>query len=197
MKQNSIIVVLATLFILFIISIFTHTIDGIDRYVFEVVNGLRGDTMDVFFLLFTTLLDISIIILICLFCMLLFPHQKKAIVFNLILSTLLVHVCKYIFLRPRPELNLLHEIGYSLPSAHACISIAFFGFIMYLIVRRLYKKPLKLCVISLFSLLIFLIGVSRIYFGVHYFSDVVVGYLLGGIYLICYIKVLKKYQWLN
>ena len=72
------------------------------------------------------------------------------------------------------------------------ISMAFYGFLIYLIYKNIKNKYLKTTLIIILSLLIIAIGISRIYLGVHYVSDVIGGFLISISYLIVYIKLIKK-----
>lgn len=107
---------------------------------------------------------------------------------NLGISALLNNILKFIVQRPRPtEFRIIDESGYSFPSGHSMVSAAFYGFLIYLIYKNVENKYLKWGLITLFSLLIFLIGTSRIYLGVHYTSDVLAGFLVAISYLIIFI----------
>ena len=112
---------------------------------------------------------------------------------NLALITLLNQILKIIFGRPRPTgLNIINVSGYSFPSGHSMISMAFYGYLIYLIYKTVKNKHLKISLITINSILIILIGISRIYLGVHYTSDILAGFLLSISYLIIYIKFVKK-----
>jgi undecaprenyl-diphosphatase len=112
---------------------------------------------------------------------------------NLILVSLLNTIFKNIFHRPRPDiLPLVHASGYSFPSGHSMISTAFYGYLIYLCIIFL-KKPWKQ-IFSVFQIvLILFIGVSRIYLGVHYASDVIGGFLAGLSWLIIFITLTRLY----
>ena len=69
-----------------------------------------------------------------------------------------------------------------------------YGYLIYLIYKKIKNPYIKYLGIIILSLLIILIGISRIYLGVHYFSDVVAGYTLSLIYLIIFIRVRRKYN---
>ena len=73
------------------------------------------------------------------------------------------------------------------------ISMAFYGFLIYLIYKYIKNKYLKVFSICGMSLLIVMIGISRIYLGVHYTSDVIGGFLISISYLIVFIKFSNKY----
>lgn len=116
-----------------------------------------------------------------------------AIIANLSISTILNIVLKHILQRPRPtEFRIIDESGYSFPSGHSMVSMAFYGFLIYLIYKYVKNKYLKSCVISILSILICFIGISRIYLGVHYTSDVLAGFLVSISYLVLYTSIVKN-----
>ena len=99
----------------------------------------------------------------------------------------------HIVRRPRPSvLRLVDESGYSFPSGHSMVSVALYGIIVYTIYKNVKNKYVKWISIVLLSLLVLLIGFSRIYVGVHYFTDVVGGFTLGLVVLIIYIDIYDK-----
>ena len=107
-------------------------------------------------------------------------------------SWLLSELLKWSFHRPRPTVNqLLHITGYSFPSAHSMVSLVFYGAIAYLLWIRLPSTRLRWFLTSSFVLLIVFIGISRIYLGVHYPSDVLAGFAAGGIWLTCCVLALN------
>ncbi len=113
---------------------------------------------------------------------------------NLVIITVLNQSLKRILQRPRPtEYRIIQETGYSFPSGHSMISMAFYGYLIYLIYRYVKNKYIKWLSISLLSILICLIGISRIYLGVHYTSDVLGGFLISISYLVIYISAVNKF----
>lgn len=138
----------------------------------------------------TCLLPLTIILLI------LIKNKKIGILIgtNLITITILNQALKFIVQRPRPtEFRLINESGYSFPSGHSMISMAFYGFLIYLMNKYIQNKGLKITLILLLSSLIVMIGISRIYLGVHYTSDVCAGFLISVAYLILYINLIQKF----
>ena len=112
---------------------------------------------------------------------------------NLVIVTILSQALKIIIQRPRPtEYRIINETGYSFPSGHSMVSMAFYGFLIYLIYKNIKNKYLKISLIVILSLLIVMIGISRIYLGVHYTSDVCAGFLVSLSYLIIYINFANK-----
>lgn len=119
---------------------------------------------------------------------------KISLVINLLGITIINNLIKVIIARPRPEINkLVTETGYSFPSGHSITSMAFYGYLVYLTYKYINNKKIKIPLIIFLILLIPTIGLSRIYLGVHYTSDVLCGFLLGTIYLILFISISKKY----
>lgn len=119
---------------------------------------------------------------------------KISLVINLLGITIINNLIKVIIARPRPEINkLVTETGYSFPSGHSITSMVFYGYLVYLTYKYINNKKIKIPLIIFLILLIPTIGLSRIYLGVHYTSDVLCGFLLGIIYLILFISISKKY----
>lgn len=136
------------------------------------------------------------LILLSVILLLVIKNKKigLAIIGNLLIATVLNLLLKNILQRPRPtEYRIIDESGYSFPSGHSTVSMAFYGFIIYLIYRYVKNKYIKYISIILLSILIFSIGISRIYLGVHYTSDVLAGFLISISYLIIYIKVINRF----
>jgi len=101
---------------------------------------------------------------------------------------------KHLFKRKRPFGPLGQAKGLSFPSGHAIMSVTFYGLLIYITSQTVKDKRLKWLLISLFIILIQLIGFSRVYLRVHYASDVVVGYIVGVSWLLISLKVLKKIE---
>ena len=102
--------------------------------------------------------------------------------------------------RQRPSENHLLEVSsMSFPSGHAMSSIAFFGFLIYLVWRLVSTNWLRWILSILLVLLILAIGFSRVYLGVHYPSDVLAGYAAGGACLAVFITafIYARYRYLR
>ena len=138
--------------------------------------------------IFLIVLTITLILLI---------KNKKigfSIFLNLTFATILNQLLKRILQRPRPtEFRIVEESGYSFPSGHSMVSMAFYGYLIYLIYKYIENKYIKWISIIMLSILICSIGISRIYLGVHYTSDVLGGFLISISYLIIYISVVNKF----
>lgn len=136
------------------------------------------------------------IAVVAIFLAIIIKNKKIAIsiLANLVIITGLNQLLKRILQRARPtEYRIIQETGYSFPSGHSMISMAFYGYLIYLIYKHVKNKYIKWISISLLSILICLIGISRIYLGVHYTSDVLGGFLISISYLVIYISAVNKF----
>jgi membrane-associated phospholipid phosphatase len=101
-------------------------------------------------------------------------------------------LAKIIFERARPIGSLETGDPFSFPSGHALIAVVFYGFLVYFFWRISKSQAQKYFGITLGSILILLIGVSRLYLDMHYFSDVLGGYVLGAFWLAIGIYIHQK-----
>lgn len=115
-----------------------------------------------------------------------------AITFSMMLNILV----KNLIQRPRPLPGMVNVIetlnSYSFPSGHVMFYVSFFGFIGWLVFSFLKPSLLRSLFLVLFGSLIVLIGISRIYLGHHWASDVMGAYLLGCLVLVA---TLQLYRW--
>lgn len=96
------------------------------------------------------------------------------------LAGLLILIFKNLYARPRPDLQwLIEEHGYSFPSGHATGAMMIFGALLIVASQRLDKGWVKSLVRGFLAVLIATVGLSRIYLGVHYPSDIIAGFSLG------------------
>jgi undecaprenyl-diphosphatase len=110
-------------------------------------------------------------------------------------SLLLMLVLKQFFHRERPLVPLLEAAqGMSFPSGHSLMSATFYGLLIYLVWRNIQNAAAKWILTILLVLLIFFIGLSRIYLRVHYPTDVIAGLSLGFVWLVLSITILNKME---
>ncbi len=102
-----------------------------------------------------------------------------------------IYTTKIFFHRLRPLDALVTEKSFSFPSGHALIAIALYGLLTYIIYLNLKNKSQKIATVSIGTILILLIGISRLYLGVHYGSDVLGGYIIGSLWLAVGVIMLK------
>lgn len=151
----------------------------IDVWATKHVSKLGDKTIN-FFKIFTyigsiyTLISISISLLF-------FKNKKIGMVACLMLlfASLFNVIVKYIIRRPRPSVTHVEEVGYSFPSAHAMLTFVVLGFIIFLVLKYAKNIPLKVIISSMLALIIIAVGFSRVILGVHYFSDVLAGWVIA------------------
>lgn len=110
----------------------------------------------------------------------------------------MMFLLKYFFKRKRPENPLLYAVrGKSFPSGHALMSITFYGLLIYIVNSTVRAEYTRIPAIISLLVLIQLIGFSRIYLRVHYTSDVLAGYAIGGGWLMVSLNVLGRLEDFN
>ncbi len=108
---------------------------------------------------------------------------------------LLMTLLKQLFNRPRPLIPLLEPVrGLSFPSGHAMMSVSFYGLLILLVWEYIANRFWKWLLASLLVMLILLIGFSRIYLRLHYFSDVMAGFAAGIIWLSICVGIIGKME---
>lgn len=161
-----------------------------DTYVRGVVKGLQTESSLTFFSHYTKLGSAIGIVTVLIISFLVFWRKRyyaAMIVYPMgILTTHLVNKgIKEIMKRDRPSLNeTLDALGYSFPSGHAMLSIMTFGFLTYIIVANLKSVTGKYVITLFMGIVIVSIGLSRVILNVHYPTDILAGYCVGGILLI-------------
>ncbi len=106
---------------------------------------------------------------------------------------------KMFIARARPDIafQAYAETGFSFPSGHAAFSVALFGFLAYLVWRRV-SRTHGIIGSAFALLLVSLIGFSRLYLGLHFASDVLAGFGIGALFLTLGIIVserLRRTRW--
>lgn len=170
-------------------------INIIDNSIYDLVIKLMNTNMTAIMIFISFLGSATTLITLSIGFIFLIKNKKypKFIILNLILVFILNTILKLIIARPRPGvLRLVMEDGYSFPSGHAMVSFGVYGFLIYLTYKNIRNKKIKYPLMVFLALLILLIGISRIYLGVHYATDIIGGFLIGFIYLIVFIKYLYK-----
>ena len=109
---------------------------------------------------------------------------------NLALVVALNQLLKFCIQRPRPEgFRLAAVTGFSFPSGHSMVAMAFFGLLAWFVWRYERDRLMKWLCCAGFALVIVLVGISRIYLGVHYASDVVAGFCVSLAWLAFFTRV--------
>ena len=183
-------------FIKFTKDVFYKEIIKIDNLAYKyIIEHLRRDWLTTIMKIITSLGDEIAIIVFTIVSIIVAKNKKVklAIAVNVIFITLLNTLIKIILKRPRPEgFNIIIEKGFSFPSGHSMISAAFYGLLIYFVYKYINNKKIKYIICTTLSILILLIGISRIYLGVHFASDVIAGFVLSIAYLICFTTIIPK-----
>lgn len=195
-KNKKTILILSVLVLILIIGLFFRKyVYSVDYYILNIIRNFVTEKLTICIKFIT---NIASIIVLCAITMvaLIFIKNKRIgflIFVNLIIATLFNYTLKFIFSRERPfEYMLIDESGYSFPSGHSMVAMAFYGFLIYLCTVYIMNKKVKNIIVIVLSILIILIGFSRVYLGVHYPSDVIVGLYLGFLYLNLFISFINK-----
>ena len=157
----------------------------IDNAVYNFIIASRNSFSDSFYKIFTNLAGVVFLVMVSLVIILFFIIYKRGkyaliIISNLGYTIILNLILKYTFVQERPDVvHLVVENGYSFPSAHAMAAMAFYGFLIYLVWKLDLSKRLSWLLTIVLSEIIFIVSYSRIYLGVHYFSDVLAGLLIA------------------
>ncbi|MFB3925429.1 MAG: phosphatase PAP2 family protein [Syntrophales bacterium] len=98
--------------------------------------------------------------------------------------------------RPRPvsEFHFVKSSGWSFPSGHAMTAVLFYGMATYLICNHVHTWSLKVLAAAMAGIIVVLIGLSRIYFQVHYLTDILAGYAFGLFWLFVCIICVEAYK---
>ena len=184
------------IFIAILINVLNGNVAEFDNSIYNLITSLRSNFATVFFRAITKFADAETLILIAIICLVVIKNKKTgaSIVINLACSGFINHLIKEIVQRPRPpmEFRMVEEASFSFPSGHAMTSATFYGLIIYFVCKNVKNKKLRNTISITLSLLIFLIGMSRIYLGVHYASDVLAGFAFAIVYLVLYITFVLK-----
>ncbi|MDC6388524.1 phosphatase PAP2 family protein [Maribacter sp. PR1] len=169
----------------------TDTLASYDTAITDYVLSFRNPMLTKYFVFVTDIGDVNgYLIVLSLFAFIswLVLKQWKYVLqatIVLALATFSNMALKRFIDRARPGIEHLVSVKtLSYPSGHAMSAMAFFGFLMYLISKLDIHRVLKYFLIFIFGLLILSIGISRIYLGVHFPSDIAGGFIAGFIWVV-------------
>lgn len=180
-----------------VLAVFLEAMGPADIFVYRQLIRLESTAATFIFHCITSMASPLVLLVIC-FALVWkggHPELRVPLMLNLVLSVTLNLALKSFFERTRPmdALILAQESGYSFPSGHTMAATCFYGFIVLLLLRQ---RPLQLwqrLLAAALSAMVLLVGISRIYLGVHYFSDVLAGFLVSIAYLIAYSSLVNAY----
>lgn len=188
-KKILLFLILSVLFAILVVLVFNNKMIEFDDFVINKVRNMNGEAVFRFVTNFGGAIGLFVAVILTY----VFSRNIKYSVLtcvNLVGIAALNFGIKHIFVRPRPVFNpLIEEAGYSFPSGHSAVSLAVYGYILYLILKRCENKKMKILSCIVLPIVIFLVGISRVYLGVHYPTDVIGGFLLGGIFTLIFIEL--------
>lgn len=180
-------------------EVFEHETQAFDANVLLAIRSLQRPWLDPIMVFVTDVGDPRVLLVICvgLSAILLIRHHRAEAMTIAIAgfgALGLNFVLKNLFARARPELwsRIVDVTNYSFPSGHAMLSMVMYGLLGYLLATRFQRWRGVIATLS--TLLILLIGFSRLYLGVHWFTDVVGGYAAGLVWLITCILSLEIWR---
>lgn len=184
MKKKLLFVIPLSLFVLDYLLIYFQIIQPLDWMIYHLVQNLRCDFMTSFFKLCSTLGSTWFYVILVLSLVILKNKKDIWVGIHLLIIQGMNRIIKALVQRPRPPqiYHLVKETNYSFPSGHSMSAMIGYG----LLIIEVYQSSLKYkkLIMTLLAMMILLIGLSRIYLGVHYFSDVIGGFLLSLSYLL-------------
>ncbi|MCK7591348.1 phosphatase PAP2 family protein [Subsaxibacter sp. CAU 1640] len=185
-------------------SLKTKLFSNLDLRISDYIISYRTPALTRYFTFVTNFGDwygyVIVLIVCAIMFYLIFKNWKNVVQLTtvLLLSSVSNIILKQITHRARPDIKHLVTVeSLSYPSGHTMTAMAFYGFLIYLLYTFKINKIIKAGVITLFVLLILSIGISRIYLGVHFPSDIVGGLIAGFIWVVfsvLILNILKVFQ---
>lgn len=172
-----------------------------DTAIISFIQGLESPALTNIMKFFTFIgggipvVVVTIIILLVLYKIL--YHRRELILFTWVVigSALLNEMLKLVFHRARPTLHRIVDAnGFSFPSGHSMAAFSLYGILAFLLWRHLSTTLGRGTLIVFSSVMTLMIGISRIYLGVHFPSDVLGGFLASGCWLAISIWFYQRYQ---
>lgn len=206
LKNNLVIAFIISLFSVIGFGIISLLISDkkISQFDDTIISAIQGrenpaltSVMKFFTLIGSSLFVIIISLLIMIYLYMVLHHRLELILFIAAIagSGILNEILKHLFHRNRPHLHRLIDVtGYSFPSGHAMSAFAVYGILAFLLWRHISSRPGRGLLILFSIVMILAIGISRIYLGVHYPSDIIGGYFASGFWLACAIWVFQYYK---
>jgi undecaprenyl-diphosphatase len=193
MKKYSVLLIVCMMSFILFVFYDTQIVRAFDDAAREIILSFRDEALDELVIGFTYVGDAKVLGALCLFGVIgLFLYRKWLsgilLVASIGLSYGLNLVLKNAFERARPLGNrLLEEDGFSFPSGNAMVGTSFYLFSAFLLYQR-YQKP---WILWIGTILPFFLGISRVYVGVHYPSDILAGFSIGLAFCVCLAVIYK------
>lgn len=206
MKYKLLAIVSLTLFI--VLAFVAHFIPffPMDIFFSHYIQGIKWPFFSIFMVIISSLGFIRVLpfaILIIGVTMIGLKQKTEALIWllSVVSATAMDSVIKVLVNRPRPVGSLVvvysHLTDKSFPSGHVFIYTVLFGLLFYYANVKVKGSFYKYLLMILVSIPVLLVGVSRIYLGAHWASDVLGGYLIGIFWLYISINYYRKFNLLH
>jgi undecaprenyl-diphosphatase len=171
-----------------------------DEAIIHAIQSRENDTLTAAAKLFTKIGSTSVVIpVILITAVILFvvlKHRKELVLLigGMLGQKLLNDLLKGVYQRARPDIHrIVEETGYSYPSGHSMASFTFYSLLAYLLWRHLPSRGWRAALIVFSVFMILGIGLSRVYLGVHYPSDILGGYWVSGCWVALCIMLFRRF----
>ncbi|WP_308636323.1 phosphatase PAP2 family protein [Paenibacillus silvisoli] len=171
-----------------------------DESIISAIQGQENDTLTAIAKFFSKIGSSSIfipaVLVIAVILFVVLKHRKELVLLlgGLLGSTLLNSLIKSIYKRARPDIHrIVEQTGFSYPSGHSMASFTFYFLITYLLWRHVPRRRWRIALLIFSAAMIVCIGLSRIYLGVHYPSDILAGYWVSALWVALCIRLFRSW----
>ena len=186
MKKNKsliIMIILAIIYIGFSIVVANGLLDKFDFVFYEKITSHMSKNLILIVKGITSIGGPLMVIGICAF-LVFYPKTRwnfgVMVAFGSLITFTTGFIFKSIFARERPDiLQLVHEGSYSYPSGHAAVSVVMYLLLAFYIYKTIKSKKMRNFLIIICTIVPIIIGLSRVYLGIHYMTDIIGGWILG------------------
>lgn len=200
-NKKTIVLYSAVVFILISIAILTKVwlledMTKLDIQVSEYVSRLHMQSLLLIMIASTYLGNTEIVIAflamaVCVCLISGYRREAVALAVSVAATMTVTYAIKFMVDRARPESMYGFDVfGAAFPSAHAAAGMVLYGFFAYFLGKRFFPFRIPIYIAS--GAVIFLVGISRVYLGVHWMSDVIMGWCIGGAMLYVLAHALRK-----
>jgi undecaprenyl-diphosphatase len=184
-----------TVFALLAVALMREQLERLDGRGARIVDGIRSPVADLFFAVITWAGSSLLLVPLCLAMAWWFRAHGRTLVAPVLMApaaaVLLQNILKPLFDRTRPDAGVIAQLGPSFPSGHSMASAAVWLSLAYVLGREKLMPKQFVLVAPLVPLLV---GVSRIYLGVHWTSDVIAGWSSGLMIVVCSMVLYERAQ---
>lgn len=199
-REKTLLIISVVFFMFFLFIAYTvknNEIIILDEMVRKWVYSIRNSFLSAFFVPVTYLGNWQTLMFLNIILIVIRKTRKNTgipLALMSISSTILYKMVKNVIQRQRPDVtwHLINQGGFSFPSGHSMNCIVCYGMLIYLIRRNLKNRKAAGFITGVLSVLVFIIGISRLYVGVHFATDIIGGWSLGFSFLCVCIVIYER-----